>query len=1023
MKNKSSTVGQNERKTQNRIVDLFKTKLQYEYLGNWEYNEDNRNIERKYLEPYLKNKYNDDLVSKAVFAVEKVNDDTTKSLYDNNKAIYSLLRGGVKVKPGAGDNTVTIDLIDWKNPLANHFAFAEEVTVKGKHEKRPDVVVYVNGIALAVIELKRSTTSIGEGIRQNLDNQEKHFIQHFFNTIQLVIAGNDTQGLKYGAIGTTEPYFLTWKEPSDIKNPLDKSILQLFDKKRFLEIIHDFILFDAGVKKVPRHNQYFGVKAAQERMKKKEGGIIWHTQGSGKSITMVLLSRWVRENITDSRVLVITDRKELDEQIEGDFIGAGEEIYRCESAQDLITKLNASQPPLLCSLVHKFGHQQDENDVVSGYIEDIRSHLPKDFKPKGNLYVFVDECHRTQSGTLHEAMKELLPKALFIGFTGTPLLKKDKAKSSEIFGTYIHTYKFDEAVKDGVVLDLQYEARDIDQDITSADKIDQWFAAKTKGLNDMAIAQLKQRWGTLRKVFSARERLEKIVADILLDMEIKDRLKSGRGNAMLVTDSIYSACRVYQMFLDKGFTKCAIITSYSPNISEIKGETSGEGKTEKLLQYDAYKKMLSNWFNEPEDKVLGKAELFEEEVKKKFEKEPGQMKLLIVVDKLLTGFDAPTATYLYIDKQMQDHALFQAICRVNRLHGEDKEYGYIIDYKDLFKSIEKAVDNYTTEAFESFDKSDVEGLLNNRLEKAKEKLDEVRMQIQLLCEPVKEPKATEDYLFYFCSQDDDTAEDNLQKDRNRLALYKMAASYLRTYASLASEMIEAGYIDKEVKDIKDEVAYFEKVREEVKLGSGDYIDLKAYEPAMRHLIDSYIEAEDSVKISAFDDMTLVDLIVDRGEKAVEALPKGIKKSEKATAETIENNVRKVLVEQTPINPKYYEEMSVLFEELIEKRRKGAVKYEEYLQKVVELTRKIQKPETSSKYSASLDSPAKRALYDNLGSNEKLALELDSDIRINKKDEWRGNRIKENQVRTIIRNHVPDSEVERIFNLIKEQKEY
>jgi type I restriction enzyme R subunit len=293
----------------------------------------------------------------------------------------------------------------------------------------------------------------------------------------------------------------------------------------------------------------------------------------------------------------------------------------------------------------------------------------------------------------------------------------------------------------------------------------------------------------------------------------------------------------------------------------------------------------------------------------------------------------------------------------------------------------------------------------------------------MLCEPVKEPKSTEDYLFYFCSQDDDTKEDNRQKDRNRLSLYKMAASYLRTYASLASEMIEAGYSEKEAKEIKEEVEYYEKVREELKLGSGDYIDLKAYEPAMRHLIDSYIEADDSEKISAFDDMSLVEMIVDRGVKAFESLPNGIKKSEKATAETIENNVRKVLVEQTPINPKYYENMSVLFEELIEKRRKGKIKYEEYLKKVVELTKQIQNPETSSKYPVTMDSPAKRALFDNLNSDENLVIKLDSDIRNNKKDDWRGDRIKEKGVRSIIRKHVPDSEVERIFNLVKEQKEY
>lgn len=1020
MTTKSSTVGQIERKAQNRVVKLFQEKLNYQYLGNLE-DQDNKNLKTDLLKEYLKGKYSDDLISRAIYAFEKVNDDTSKSLYDVNKEIYGLLRKGVNVSPGTGQNNVDVKFIDWVNPLNNHFAIAEEVTVKGKNEKRPDIVVYINGIALAVIELKRSTVSVSEGIRQNLDNQKKDFIQHFYNTIQILVAGNDTQGIRYGTINTTETYYLHWNEDSDIKNSLDRGIQQLFEKKRFIELAHDYILFDAGIKKIPRYNQYFGVKAAQAKLRNKQGGILWHTQGSGKSLTMVMLSRWVRENLTDARVLVITDRTELDQQIEGDFIGAGESIYRCKSAADLIEKINASQPSLLCSLVHKFGHQEGDDDDVDGYIDDIKKHLPKDFKPKGNFYVFVDECHRTQSGRLHSAMKEILPQAVFVGFTGTPLLKKDKAKSIEIFGEYIHTYKFDEAVRDGVVLDLRYEARNIDQDITSPGKIDQWFAAKTRGLNDSAVAQLKQRWGTLRSVFSARERLQRIVADIIFDMETKDRLKSGRGNAMFVTDSIYSACRVYQMFLDKGFDKCAIITSYAPLASQIKGEETGEGKTEKILQYEVYRKMLASWFNESEDKACTKVDEFEKQVKQKFEKEPGQMRLLIVVDKLLTGFDAPPATYFYIDKQMQDHALFQAICRVNRLDGEDKEFGYIIDYKDLFKSIEKAVDSYTSEAFDSFEKSDVEGLLSNRLEKGKEKLDLVREQIKMLCEPVLEPKATEDYLFYFCPQNNETEESFKIKERNRLSLYKLASSYLRSYAALASEMATAGYSEQETADIKEEVGYYEKVREEVKLGSGDYIDLKAYEPAMRHLIDSYIEADESEKISAFDNMSLVELIVERGQSAIDALPKGIRKSKKATAETIENNVRKVLVEQTPLNPKYFEKMSKLFEELIEKRRKDAIKYEEYLQKIVELTKQILKP---SDYPKSINSPGKQALFDNLEKNEQLAIEIDSDIRTNKKDSWLGDRIKEREVRSIIRKYIgEDAVVETVFNIFKEQKEY
>ncbi len=275
-------------------------------------------------------------------------------------------------------------------------------------------------------------------------------------------------------------------------------------------------------------------------------------------------------------------------------------------------------------------------------------------------------------------MKKILPDAIFIGFTGTPLLKVDKQKSIEIFGKYIHTYKFDEAVRDQVVLDLRYEARDIDQSITSQDKIDQWFEAKTKGLERYCQRRAQTALGQrCRKCSAARISLEKIVADILLDMETKDRLASGHGNALLVAGSIYQACRYYELFIKAGFDKCAIITSFVPDANSIKGEETGDGETEKLEQYEIYQKMLD-----------GKSvEDFEKEAKKKFVEEPGQMKLLIVVDKLLTGFDAPPATYLYIDKKMQDHGLFQAICRVNRLDGDDKEYGFIVDYRDLFQSL------------------------------------------------------------------------------------------------------------------------------------------------------------------------------------------------------------------------------------------------------------------------------------------------------------------------------------------------
>jgi len=1014
-----SKVGQIEKATQNRVVKLFKKQLGYSYLGNWEERSNNSNVEEELLRKYLSEKkgYSETLIKKAIYEITKSASDQSKSLYDVNKNVYSLLRYGVPVKEEAGQNKETIELINWARPQENDFYIAEEVTLKGENDKRPDIVLYVNGIALGVIELKRSTISVSEGIRQNRDNQKPIFIKDFFTTIQLVMAGNDSEGLRYGTIETPEKHYLNWKEESKVVNILDKQLLQLCNKERLLEVIHDFTAFDRGIKKLCRHNQYFGLKAAQEHIRKREGGIIWHTQGSGKSLTMVWLTKWIRENVKDSRVLIITDRDELDKQIEKVFKGVGEDIFRCipkdgkSGGAILIDKLNATTPWLLCSLIHKFGNK-DEADY-DDFIADIAKNLPPNFKAKGDIFVFVDECHRTQSGDLHKAMKQILPNAMFIGFTGTPLLKKDKQTSMEVFGKYIHTYKFDEAVRDKVVLDLHYEARDIEQNITSQDKIDLWFESKTKGLTDYAKAELMQRWGTMQKVLSSQSRLEKIVADIMLDMETKDRLQNGRGNAMLISGSIYQACKYYELFQKAGLKQCAIVTSFVPTTTDIKGEESGEGYTEKLMQYEIYQKMLN-----------GKtSETFEDEAKKKFIEEPAQMKLLIVVDKLLTGFDAPSATFLYIDKKMQDHGLFQAICRVNRLDGDDKEYGYVIDYKDLFKSLEKSIDDYTSEVFDGYAKEDVEGLLSDRLEKGRERLDDALESIKALIEPVAPPKDQQSLRRYFCG-DSENSEDLKNNEDKRIALYKLTVSLIRAYSNIANELEEAGYTKKEIEEIRNDVKYFENLRAEIKLASGDYIDLKAYEPAMRHLIDTYISAAESEKISAFDDLTLVQLIVERGEGAIDRLPDSIRKNKEAVAETIENNMRKLIIDEMPTNPIYFEKMSVLLDELIKARKQDAINYKKYLEKIVDLTKRITNPSSGTTYPKTLNPKAKRALFDNLNGDEQLALTLDNEIMQTKQDDWLNSKQKRKMVRNAIAKHISnENEVDRIFELVSKQADY
>jgi type I restriction enzyme R subunit len=1004
----------NERITQDRIIKLFKEKLNFAYLGNWEERDGNSNIEEDLVKEYLKStkKYSDTIINKAIFELKKVAAlSSNEDLYPTNKEVYSQLRYGVKVREEVGENVQTVHVINWKDPEKNNFHVAEEVTVRGEKTKRPDIVLYVNGIAVGVLELKRGGISTSEGIRQNLDNQQHRFIKPFFTTIQLVMAGNDTQGLFYGTTKTSEKFFLKWKEDNYNYNPdqnvLDQHVLQFCTKERLLDMMHNFVVFDAGVKKLCRPNQYFGVLEAQKFIARKEGGIIWHTQGSGKSLTMVWLAKWIRENITNARLLIITDRTELDDQIEKVFNGVDESIYRTKSGQDLLIKLNEAQPWLICTLIHKFGGKSDTND----FIEELKR--PKNFKPKGNLFVFIDECHRTQSGELHDAMKDILPDALFVGFTGTPLLKVDKKKSIEIFGRYIHTYKFDEAVADGVVLDLLYEARDVDQHVLDQRGIDDWFNAVTKGMNDLPKAELKQKWGTMQKVLSTKSRLEKIAFDIIKDFKVKGRLRNGKGNAMLVARSIYEACRYYEILQNFGFKKCAIITSFEPSTESTKGETTGEGDTEKIEQYEIYQRMLNGKNRED----------FEKAAKKQFIYEPANMQLLIVVDKLLTGFDAPSCTYLYIDKQMQDHGLFQAICRVNRTESEDKDFGYIVDYQNLFNSLNKSISDYTSDVFDNFDKADVEGLLIDRLTKAKECLEDALETLHQLCEPVEPPKSLEKYIKYFVGNAEDKEALKVNEEK-RLTLYKAVVTLIRAFNNLAPEMSVAGYSDRDTERIKSTVNDYTELRNSIKVASGDYIDLKAYEPEMRQLLDMYLSADPSRNLSNFGESTLLELIKELGiEEAAKRLPEQIKKSKSAMAETLEANMRKVIIQEMPINPVYYERMSLLLTELVKQRKEAAISYEEFLKKIEELANNL-KPDSSLNYPSSINSEAKRALYDNLEENEELSVALDKEIKYVKKDDWIGHTIKEREVRNVIKQHISDGDkVDKIFEIVKNQGEY
>ena len=1042
-----NTVGARETRTQERVITFFQKVLGYTYLGNWQARQENSNIDTVLLSDWLRSSVHDEaIISKVLFELEKAAAlGGTRTLYEANREIYELLRYGVNVQPNTGEHRTTVKLIDWEHPFNNDFGIAEEVTLKGENTKRPDLVLYINGIAIGVLELKRSTVSVSEGIRQNLTNQREDFIEWFFATVQLVMAGNETQGLHYGVIQTPEKHWLRWKEadahPDADDNPLLRELSQVCNKIQMLDILHNFIVFDAGTKKICRHNQFFGVKAAQEYVRRREGGIIWHTQGSGKSLTMVWLAKSILETIPNARVLIITDRTELDEQIEKVFHGVNENIRRTQSGAHLLRVLTNSAERLVCSLVHKFGrsgegkNEDADTHNYDDYVADIKQHLSQGFRPTGEFFVFVDECHRTQSGKLHSAMKTLLPNAMLIGFTGTPLLKSDKQRSIETFGPYIHTYKYDEAVEDSVVLDLRYEARDIDQALSSQKQIDQWFDDKTSGLTDTAKAQLRQRWITMQNVLSSSQRLDRIVTDIVLDMANRDRLKSGRGNAMLIADSIYSACRFFELFQEtplKG--KCAIVTSYRPTVDAIAREETGEGRTDRQTEYYIYREMLAEHFDEPANTAMHKVDRFEREVKKLFIEKPAEMKLLIVVDKLLTGFDAPPATYLYIDQKKQDHGLFQAICRVNRLDGEDKEFGYIVDYKDLFRSVKQAIKDYTSEAFENYDAEDVQGLLKDRLQKGRERLEETLEAVKALCEPVAPPHDTTDYIRFFCAEENGNLQQLKANESKREKLYKFTAAFVRAYANLANDMREAGYTQAQAHEIRDEVRHYENVSQEIKLASGDYVDLKAYEPDMRHLIDTYIHAEASETLSTLGDVPLVELIVENGAEAINLLPESIHTNEDAIEAVIENNLRRLIVDKSEVNPRYYEEISKLLDDIIHKRRREALDYRAFLSEIEDLSGRFAKHENQDRYPRNINTNALRAFFDNLNDlpedhREAAALKIDATIRRTKRDDWRGHRVKRNQVKNAIARVIQEElsgynlDVNTLFELAVNQSEY
>ncbi len=950
---------QRERDYQNKLVKRFVYDLDYEYLGNWQYakgetvnslGKQNSPIlddeVRKFLKGQKKDdektpKYTERQIEDVLFQLKskaRLGNAKMSGLMQCNTDLYETLMMGIKSQPDPKSNHEDVMFFNFKDYEKNNFAIAEEVSfidpLLGKN-KRPDIVVYVNGIALAVIELKRSLVNYEEGIKQHLSN-ERDFIPSFFTTVQFTIASNDGVEFRYGTIGTPLKFWCKWKRDTNKLGDVlteQESYSMFFDKVNFMFFFRYGVLNDGGIKKVLRPHQIYAIKAAADRMPKKQSGVIWHSQGSGKSLTMVALASYIRRNFENPRVVVITDRKELDLQLAGTFIKGGNSLHQATSSSDLLDTLNKGKEWLICSLIHKFGAKNSEDEAekdesgtkvsLDEYLDELQSIIAQkygnNFSVKGdNIFVFVDECHRTQSGRLHEAMRTIMGKEIMlIGFTGTPLLKKDKGDmynriknvSELTFGPYIHKYLHKQAVEDKVILDLQYEYRNVEQQLTNKQKVDQKLDVLISGreLTDEQRKMVEDRWATLEKVYSTKERIERIGYSILDDVGF-GLLRHDWSSAMLVAGSIYQAYRYYKFFTqDSSNTllrgRVAVVTSYDPMDSDLANDSADTNKeTETKFKYDWAKQS----FKDAGDGI-NNADDYEKWAKNLFINRPAQMKLLIVVNKLLTGFDAPCATILYIDNEIKDHTLFQAVCRVNRL-GEDikdkegnvivkthKEFGRIVSFKNLFNSIENAVIKFNDgDGFSGLDNVDVEGLLDSAVNKSKEKLLDAKEAYEGL-KAIWELKGftdMESLAEYYVKELE--GEESAQDRRN--IMYSITGGMVSAYNNMSDYFSQSDFTPEQIEKFASLSREAGTIQRKVRQKSGDDFDPRTLDPDMRQLLDQHIRAEEAeTLVEATADFSFLDLINDatNTEEAADEAIRQAGGNAKGAAEVIEGKARRV----------------------------------------------------------------------------------------------------------------------------------
>ena len=836
-------------------------------------------------------------------AMEDLDEPLTDGLVRTSEKIYDALLLGKSYPETVGDGKMlsfNLKYIDWETPQNNMFHVTEEFAVDSRdrqHNARPDIVLFINGIPFAVIECKAPHIPVDEAVGQMIRNQQAAYIPQLFKFAQFVVATNKN-AVKYATVGTPKKFWSVWKEqdadwlqarlkalvPDRMPTEQDRNIVSLFSRERVFELIRYFILFDANVKKVCRYQQFFAVReimktiAESDEHGNRQSGVIWHTQGSGKSLTMVMLAKYILMELKDChpRVVIVTDRKELDAQIAATFAHTRLTPARATSGRHLVELVNSARADVITSIINKF------NTVERQEVKN----------PSRDIFVLVDESHRSNYGLMATRMRSVFPNACYIGFTGTPLMKSEKNTMAR-FGRLIHKYTIRDGVEDGAIVPLIYEGRFVEQKVDE-ENIDLWFKQTTRRLTEAQREDLRRKWSSIRRLTSTDARIKRIALDI--SEHFIEGYKDTGFKAMLATNYKRDAIRYLECFEQFGDLNCAVVIS-PPDMREGVDDVD-EGADDLVVSF--WNKMMQQY---------GDADRYEEAIKNRFC--DGEIDILIVCSKLLTGFDAPLCQVLYIDKELKEHGLLQAIARTNRLH-EGKDYGLIVDYRGLIEKLDTAMDMYSGAGLENFDGGDLKGVVVDVMS-AIGNLRSAYTQLVELFAPVgsiSDAEAVEVFL----------ADDKMRQD-----FYTLLCAFGRAlHLVLNAEQAYNALSKEERQKYQDTFIFFSKVRRSVKLQYCDAIDNAEYEPLMQNLLDTHLSVAGLKKITSPIDI----LNKDDFEKELEELG-----SLRSKADAIASRMTRSISEKRDENPAYYDSFSKRIRDALALYKEKVISEAEYLAKM------------------------------------------------------------------------------------------